>query len=245
MLIAGLWGTTFPQPILSFLWESLTEPAKDISQWSIRILGMGFIIGGGILFYHIQTLPNDTKAKRIGCDAQLIKNTIIEITQLYKSLIDEAMTHTTADYYPLIKDDVVVKKEIQLHKDKGTAICSFLAYNPTNPLFEKIKKDCPQWEKLNDTIDRAEMDISDKKLNAYLRIYLNGLQENGKYKVNSHAILSDNPATKYEYRQIVKLNQDFSDINIRQARIGLINYLDDLIMEYSEQEQTSKKAVTR
>ena len=141
MMFAGLWGLIFPDPPLFFLWKSVTEPTQDTVQWIIRLLGTASIIGGVILLYHTQKLPNDITAKRIGRDAERIKNAIIDMTQLYKSLVDDAITHGAKDYLPLIKSDVVFQKDIETYLDKGTAIRSYLALNPTNPVLEKLKLD--------------------------------------------------------------------------------------------------------
>ncbi|MGD0856777.1 MAG: hypothetical protein ABSA18_13370 [Dehalococcoidia bacterium] len=242
MLIAGIWGLVSPEPILSFLWRSVTEPAQNAAQWIIRLFGVAFIVGGGILLYRIQKLPSDITAKRIGQDAELIKKAIIEITQLYKSFVEDAKTYDTEDYFPLIKDDVIVKKDVKAFKDKGIATRSFLAHNPINPLLEKLKSASQEWKDLNDDIDRAAMDISDTRLNTYLRKYRNQLESSGTYKVKASAVLNTNPVTTYGHRQVVNLNQEFFDSSTEATRTELINYLDDLIIEYSEE---SEKVMSR
>ena len=235
MTVAGIWGLFISEPIVPFIISFLTNPLQNLPAFTIRLLELSVIVAGVIILVQIGKLPSDITAKRIGHDAILIKNAIIEMTQLYKSFVTDAKTHTTEDYFPLIKDDIVVKKDIKAFRDKGIATRSFLTYNPTNPLLERLKETSQKWKDLNDEIERAAMDISDTKLNTYLRTYRNKMESDGMYKAKASAVLGTNPVTTYLHRQAVDLNQEFIDSSTEAARTKLINYLDDLIIEYPEE----------
>jgi hypothetical protein len=241
-MAACVWGWFNGQPIIPYIISSFTQPDQDAIKTLIRFVSVILFIAAVIFFYYVNRLPTDIIAKRIADNAKYIKNAIIDMTQLYKSFVDEAIKYNTDDYFPLIKDDILVKKDIKAFRDKGIAIRSFLTYNPTNPLLEKLKETSQRWKDLDDGIERAVMDISDTKLNTYLHTYRNQMESAGTNKVKAKAVLNTNPITEYFHRQVADISQDISDSSAGMARTKLISYLDDLIIEYSEE---SKEEVQR
>ena len=234
MMIGGIWGLFNNEPIIPYMYNSFTQFNQDILQFITRFIGIGFLIGGVILFYYISKLPSDSMANSIANDTKTIKKSIINLNQLYGLLINKAMTYNTNGYLPFIENDIVFQKDLKKYMDKSVAIRSYIAYNPQNPLIEHLKKESKEWNTLNNNIDRTAMSMSDNKLLMLLRSYRDQLDTSGLYKLRAKITLVENPVTNYANRQIGNFNQDTLEINLETARTNLINYLNELISEYDE-----------
>jgi hypothetical protein len=241
MTFAGCWGLLNSEPIIPYIISSFIPSNQDVFQSVIRWLGVVLIIVGIVLLYYIHKLPSDSKANDIAKSAMYIRKAIIDLSQLYDTFVDKVIVYTVNDYLPYIKDDTAFQKDFKLYKDRGLAARSYIALNPQNPIMEDLKNGSERWIALNNDIKKAAMLISDKKLFAYLRSYKNTLENNGLSKIKVKVTLSENPVTNYTYRNLGNLNQYISDTNVEDALLKLNKYLDELIIEYSEEVKSADK----
>lgn len=235
MMMGGIWGLFNGEPIIPYIYNSFTQSSQDMFQIITKGIGIVLIIGGIILFYYINKLPSDKVANSIANHAETIKKSIIDLNQLYNSIIDKAMAYDTNDYLPFIENDIIFQNDLKKYLDKGVAIRSYVAYNPENPVLQNLKRESKDWNFLNDSITRSAISISDKKLFTLLRSYKSQLDLYGLYKLKTKITLNENPVANYTYRQIVNLNQGVGDINTENARTNLIDHLNELISEYAEE----------
>jgi len=238
MMAGSVWGL-FGDPIVPYIIHTVApnnqDAPNDSTQYVTRIIGILLFIIGVIFLYFIYKLPSDSRANCIANDAETIKKSIIDLNLLYSTLIDKALTYNTNDYLPFIKNDIAFQKDLKKYKDKGVAIRSYIAYNPDNPLLEDIIKKSENWGSLDQSIRKAAISISDRKLSSLLRTYRSKLFAYGQYKVQAKIILDENPVTSYNSRQVVSLNQSMSEFNVEVALEDLMNHLNELISEYGEE----------
>lgn len=238
MMVGGVWGL-FGDPIVPYIIRTIAPNNQDVpndpTQYIARVIGILLFIAGVILLYFIYKLPSDSRANSIVNNAETVRKSIIDLNQLYNALVDKALTYNTNDYLPFIKNDIVFQKDLKKYRDEGMAIRSYIAYNPQNPLLESIINESEEWNTLNQSISRASISISDKKLSSLLRIYRSKLSAHGLYKVQSKITLDENPVSNYTYRQIGNLNQSMSELNAEIALEELMHHLNELISEYGEE----------